>query len=101
MRISLRATKNWASTPAKKTKILHPPMTKEEFRSLCLQLKITDNETAEELLGPSWRSCQRYWYGELAPPETLARLLRLAAQTGATHAQLRKISTRPKAAPGV
>ena len=91
MRLSLRATKNWASTPPKRKTKPPAPMDKVEFRYLCAVLKIVDNETAEELLGPSWRSCQRYWYGELSPPDTLARLLRLAAQTSQTHDQLRKL----------
>jgi len=105
MRISIRATKNWASTPPKRLHPKRPPpdMDMAEFRSLCVQLKINDNETAAELLGPGWRTCQRYWYGEIAPSPPLARLLRLAAQIGATHAQLRALATaqnaRPKAKP--
>jgi len=91
MRISLRATKNWASTPSTKAKP-QPIMSNEEFKSLCAQLKINDNGTAAELLGPTWRTCQRYWYDELSPPPALARLLRLAAQLDLTHDQLRKLS---------
>jgi hypothetical protein len=89
MRLSLRATKNWASTPRKPSKP-KPQMTKAEFRSLCAQLMINDNETAAELLGPGWRMCQRYWYGEVLPPPSTARLLRLAVQCKLTHEQLRR-----------
>jgi len=101
MRISLRATKNWASSPSKRLrpKPLPPDMTMAEFRSLCAQLKINDNETAAELLGPGWRTCQRYWYGEIAPSPPLARLLRLAAMLDVTHAQLRKLATAQNARP--
>lgn len=97
MRISLRATKNWASTPTTKIKPA-PDMSNAEFRSLCAQLGIKDNGTAAELLGPSWRTCQRYWYDEIAASPPLARLLRLAAGLKLTHAQLRKLSapTTPK-----
>ena len=53
MRLSLRATKNWASTPPKRKTKPPAPMDKVEFRYLCAVLKIVDNETAAELLGPS------------------------------------------------
>jgi hypothetical protein len=99
MRISLRATKNWASTPpTRPNPKARTPMTRDEFQALCTKLKINDNETASLLLGPSWRTCQRYWYGELAPPEPLARLLRLAARHNLDHKALQEvsISTAPK-----
>jgi len=91
MRISMGGTKNWASTPTRKIPQA-PDMANAEFRSLCVQLRINDNATAAELFGISWRTCQRYWYDEVAPPPSLARLLRLAAQLSLTHAQLRKLS---------
>jgi len=90
MRISLRATKNWASTPATKAKPVKP-MSNTEFRHICAHLDIADNETAAELFGVSWRTCQRYWYGEIDPPEPLARLLRAAIRHKFTHADLRKL----------
>jgi hypothetical protein len=97
MRLSLRASKNWASTPPKRTSVAprRQPMTTAEFRSLCAQLDINDNETASELLGPSWRTCQRYWYGELDPPESFARFLRLAAKQKVSHADLRALISSP------
>ena len=91
MRISIRASKNWASTPRTKPKPV-PPMTKDEFHALCAKLKIGDNETAAELLGPSWRTCQRYWYGELPIPPVLARLLRAAVVHGLSHTDLRVLA---------
>jgi hypothetical protein len=93
MRISLRGTKNWASTPTKKIPA-QPKMTNQEFRSLCAQLGIRDNATAAELLGPSWRTCQRYWYDEVAVPAPLARLLRLAVRLKLSHLDLRKSGAR-------
>jgi hypothetical protein len=92
MRISMGGTKNWASTPATQRKP-DAPMTNVEFRRLCAKLKINDNATAAELLGPSWRTCQRYWYDEIAAPPPLARLLRLAARLNLSHEQLRKLSS--------
>jgi len=93
MRISLRASKNWASTPQTKAKPIKP-MSNAEFRDLCARLKIVDNETAADLLGISWRTAQRYWYDEIHPPEPLARLLRAAARHKLSHTDLRKL-TRP------
>lgn len=91
MRISTRASKNWASTPRVKPPV-HKPMTQEEFQALCHALKIEDNGTAAELFDLNWRTCQRYWYGELQVPGPLARLLRLAAACEASHAQLRQLA---------
>jgi hypothetical protein len=92
MRLSLRATTNWASTPRIKFKA-PPPMTRNEFRELCTALHIDDNGTAAELLGPSWRTCQRYWYGELPPSDPIARLLRLAVRHKLSHDDLRALTT--------
>jgi hypothetical protein len=89
MRRSLRATKNWASTPDKPPKP-QPKMSNKEFRSICAQLGLRDNATASELLGPNWRTCQRYWYDEVAVPNPLARLLRLAVRLKLSHLDLRK-----------
>ena len=89
MRISRGGTKNWASTPTKPPKA-QPKMSNKEFRSVCAQLGIKDNETASELLGPNWRTCQRYWYDEVGVPAPLARLLRLAVRLNLNHLQLRK-----------
>jgi hypothetical protein len=91
MRLSLRATKNWASTPAK---IPRPPapMPNKEFRGMCAQLNITDNETAADLFGVGWRTAQRYWYDETSVPEPLARLIRAAVRHKWSHAELRKLA---------
>jgi hypothetical protein len=95
MRLSLRGTKNWASTPPKHKRVEPgPPMSNAEFRRLCTQLKINDNETAAELFGISWRTCQRYWYDEISAPEPLARLLRLAASRKLGHDDLRMLKER-------
>ena len=91
MRISIRATKNWASTPQVKAKP-HTVMRNGEFKSLCAALKIADNATAAELFGLSWRTCQRYWYDELAIPGPLARLLRAAVRHNLTQAELRSLA---------
>jgi len=89
MRTSRGGTKNWASTPVKPPKA-SPKMSKTEFRSICAQLGIRDNETASVLLGPNWRTCQRYWYEEAGVPAPLARLLRLAVRLKLSHLDLRK-----------
>jgi len=91
MRLSKRGTTNWASTPQRKL-TAPKPMSKLEFQTLCTRLHIDDNGTAAELLGPSWRSCQRYWYGEQVPPPALAQLLRLAARHEVGHAELRALA---------
>jgi len=91
MRLSLRGSKNWASTPARN--IPTPkPISKTEFRRLCTKLAINDNETAAELFGISWRTAQRYWYGESAVPEPLARLLRAAIRHRWGHDDLRQLA---------
>ena len=92
MRLSLRATKNWASTPQQRRQKPHRPMLHVEFRKLCTHLKINDNATAAELLGPSWRTCQRYWYDELPIPPALAQLLRLAVVKNVSHDELRALA---------
>jgi len=91
MRISTRASKNWASTPTTRPKPT-TPMSTDEFKAICAQLKIDDNGTAAELFGLNWRTCQRYHYGELPVPNPTARLLRLASACEATHAQLRRLA---------
>ena len=90
MRISLRASTNWASTPRTKPKPSQP-MTQEEFQLICAALKIEDNGTAGELFGLNWRTCQRYWYGELQVSGPLARLLRLAVHHNSSHADLKRL----------
>lgn len=90
-RISRGGTVSWATSP-KAIPLDKHPMDKDEFRRLCILLAIKDGGTAGALFGLSGRTCQRYWYGELPPPATLARLLRLAASLKLSHAQLRKLS---------
>jgi hypothetical protein len=68
-----------------------PPRTTVEFRSICQRLQINDNVTAAELFGLSWRSCQRYHYGELDIPGPLARFLRLAARHKLSHDEMRDL----------
>jgi hypothetical protein len=64
-------------------------MTPAEFQMLCVALRIDTPVQAGELLGMSWRTAQRYWYGETAIPGPLARLLRIAARKRLTHNDLR------------
>ena len=90
MRLSKKATASWASSPGVTIPDAHP-MKKEEFQFLCTKLDITDNVTASELFGMSWRNCQRYWYGETDTPGPLARLLRLAYKHKLTHAGFRQL----------
>jgi hypothetical protein len=92
MRLSKRGSSlNWASSsPTLKHDTI--PMPNAEFRQLCLELDIKNNVLAGELFGLSWRNCQRYWYGELAVPGPLARLLRLAAAQHLSHDDLRQLA---------
>jgi hypothetical protein len=69
-------------------------MTEIEFRVLCATLRIDGNEIFADLFGISWRTAQRYWYGEIHPPEPLARLLRLCANLKLSHAKIRELTTR-------
>jgi hypothetical protein len=92
MRISRRGgTISWATT-FKVTVADDAPMSKEEFQHLCRVLKITNSEDAAVLFGLSWRTCQRYWYGDLDVPGPLARLLRIAVQQKLTTKEMRKLS---------
>ena len=84
VRLSKGITLNWGTSFKDPTPIT-PVMTAEEFRHLCAELKITDSQQAAELFGLSWRTCQRYWYGELQVPQPLARLVRLAAAQKLSH----------------
>jgi hypothetical protein len=93
MRTSRRGgTKNWNTSFPKVSIPDAGPMAADEFQHACAILKITDSVIASELLGMSWRTCQRYWHDELYVPPPLARLLRLAVDMKMTHAQLRKLS---------
>lgn len=96
MRLSKRGTTNWATTFQTKTAD-NAPMSRDEFRRLCTTLAINDSRTAGELFGLSWRTCQRYWYDDLAVPGPLARLLRLAVKYHSTHDELRGTVPRHKA----
>jgi hypothetical protein len=93
MRLSKRGTVNWATT-FQTTTPDNVPMSRDEFRHLCATLAINDSRTAGELFGLSWRTCQRYWYDDLAVPGPLARLLRLAAKHDTTHDELRGTISR-------
>lgn len=81
------STVNWASSPQVIIKDKRP-MKPKEFVELCTKLKIDDCVTAGELFGLSWRTVQRYWYGEMDVPGPLARLLRLMAKKKITHKEL-------------
>lgn len=87
MRLSLKQTRSWASNPSEAV-VDKRPMSTEEFQTLCYDLKIYDNVTAARLFGLSWRTCQRYHYGEQEIPGPLARLIRLAVKHNMTHKQL-------------
>lgn len=86
MRRSFKSTVNW-NTTFKET-LDEEPMATPEFRELCRRLKINDALTASKLLGPSWRTCQRYWHAEAPIPPPVARLLRLAARHCISHGEL-------------
>jgi len=98
VRVSLRGgTTNWATSFKTVARDKHP-MSKQEFQTLCIQLKIGDAMTAASLFGLSWRTCQRYWYGDLKVPGPLARLLRISAQNSLSHTAIGgSRPTRPKA----
>jgi hypothetical protein len=68
------------------------PMANTEFQQICKHLAINDPVTAAQLFGLSWRTCQRYWYGELVIPGPLARLLRVIVHSGISVAKLRAFS---------
>jgi len=80
MRLSKKHTVNWATSFTEATPDL-APMAPAEFRRLTAKLGIGDSLTAAKTFGLSWRTCQRYHYGDLAIPGPLARLLRLLAAT--------------------
>jgi hypothetical protein len=90
MRLSKKGdTASWASSP--KTNVVDVDlMSRDEFRQLCADLGINDCLDAAELFGLSWRTCQRYHYGDLDVPGPLARLLRM------THAHPRGIDALRK-----
>jgi DNA-binding transcriptional regulator YiaG len=94
MRLSKRHTVNWTTTFETTTPDT-APMSQAEFKQLCKLLKITDSEMAAKLFGLSWRTCQRYWYGDMAPPGPLARLLRIAVRHDFGHDQFTRKSVRP------
>jgi hypothetical protein len=84
IRLSKKSTRNWASSPQVSTPD-RKPMSQKQFQAACEVLGIDDNVTAAKAFGLSWRTCQRYWYGEIEVPGPLARLLRLAIRLKMTH----------------
>lgn len=90
MRLSKKSTISWATAFAHNVPD-RAPMRQAEFKQLCGEMDINDSATAAELFGLSWRTCQRYWYGETDIPGPLARLLRLASMT---NTDLRKLAPK-------
>lgn len=87
VRISKKVTRTWASSP--QISITDRRLMKAaEFQRLCTDMGITDCIKGGEAFGLSWRTVQRYWYGELPVPGPLARLLRLAKRQNLTHKEL-------------
>jgi len=84
MRLSKKHTVNWATSFTEATPD-PAPMAPAEFRQLVDLLDINDSLTAAKIFGLSWRTCQRYHYGDLAIPGPLARLLRAAVAHGLTQ----------------
>lgn len=88
MRLSTKQTRSWASVGVPPDMSDPHPMDQHEFQKLCAALHIKDCVTAGTLFGISWRSCQRYYYGEQLVPPPLARLLRLANKHKMSHKEL-------------
>lgn len=87
MRLSTKHTDSWASNPRQTVKDTRP-MSTEEFQTLCYDLGLHNNLLAAKTFGTSWRTAQRYWYGEQDVPGPLARLLRLAVAKNLTYKDL-------------
>jgi hypothetical protein len=75
MRLSKKATLNWNTTFTANA-VDDAPMDYIEFQQLCVRLHINDAMTAAKFFGLSWRTCQRYHFGNLPIPGPVARLLR-------------------------
>lgn len=90
-RVSRGVTVNWSTTFQVSTPDEYP-MEQDEFQHACRTLKIGNAADAAVLFGLSWRTCQRYWYGELGVPGPLARLLRVIVRQKIDTKSLRKLS---------